>query len=132
MFMFPTRTNMEVIHQDRRDDRRYPIELQLRYKVLARNRPQLLGSGRTVNISSGGLLFGGDQNLPLDTFVELSIYWPVLLQNTCPLTLLMVGRVVRCEDHSVAVKASRYEFITRPTRKEQDINTAKLNNKFIS
>jgi PilZ domain len=132
MFMFPTKTKMEVIHQDRRDDRRYPIELQLRYKVLARSRPQLLGGGRTVNISSGGVLFGGDQNLPLDAFVELSIYWPVLLQNTCPLTLLIMGRVVRCEDHTIAVKASRYEFITRPVRNAQDLSATKLHNKFIS
>jgi PilZ domain len=121
---------MELIHQDRRDDRRYPIELELRYKVIARSRMQLNGGGRTLNMSSGGVLFGGDQSLPAGAFVELSIHWPVLLQNTCPLTLLIVGRVVRCEDHTVAVKTSRYEFVTRPSR-PQDV-TAKPSNSYIA
>jgi len=106
---------MEVTQQDRRDNRRFPIELELRYKVVAR-RVQLNGAGRTRNMSSGGVLFDGDQSLPAGCFVELSIHWPVLLQATCPLTLLIVGRVVRCDDHTVAVKTTRYEFITRPVR----------------
>jgi hypothetical protein len=107
---------MDVIQEDRRDDRRYNIELDLRYKVMARTRIQLSGSGRTLNISSGGVLFSCDQSLPLGAFVELSIHWPVLLQNTRPLTLLIAGRVVRCEGKDVAVKTSRYEFLTRPSR----------------
>src|SRR5579872_2573118 len=110
--MSPTRTKMELIHEDRRDDRRYPIELELRYKVIARSRTPLEGTGRTLNMSSGGILFGGDQSLPAGAFVELSINWPVLLQNTRPLTLLIVGRVVRCQDDRVAVKTNRYEFMT--------------------
>ncbi len=106
----------EEIHEDRRDDRRYPIELALRYKVVARNRVPLEGSGRTVNMSSGGVLFGGNQDLPAGAFVELSIDWPVLLTNTRPLTLLITGRVVRSENSRVAVKMNRYEFLTRPLR----------------
>jgi hypothetical protein len=115
---------MEVIHQDRRDDRRYPIELELQYKVLARSRTHLQGDGRTLNMSSGGILFGGDQNLPAGAFVEISIHWPVLLQNACPLTLLIVGRVVRSEDQRIAVKTSRYEFIARPVCNLRDLEPA--------
>jgi hypothetical protein len=122
---------MEVIHQDRRDDRRYPIALELHYKVIARSRIQLNGGGRTLNMSSGGVLFGGDQKLPAGAFVELSIHWPVLLQNTCPLTLLIVGRIVRCEDNTVAVKTSRYEFVTRPAR-AQDVGAVKTGNSYIA
>ena len=84
---------MEVIHQDRREDRRYPIELEMRYKVVTRSRAPLTGVGRTMNISSGGVLFGGDQSVPAGAFVELSLNWPILLQNTCPLTLVIIGRV---------------------------------------
>jgi hypothetical protein len=39
-----------------------------------------------------------------------------MLQETCPLTLLVVGRVVRSQDNKVAVKMNRYEFHTRPSR----------------
>ena len=122
---------MEVIHQDRRDDRRYPIELELRYKVIARSRIQLNGGGRTMNMSSGGVLFGGDQSLPAGAFVELSIHWPVLLRDTRPLTLLIVGRVVRCEDRTVAVKTSRYEFVTRPGR-THGLGSPKSGNSYIA
>jgi PilZ domain len=107
---------MEFIHEERRDDRRYPIELEMRYKVVPRNRAPLHGTGRTVNISSGGVLFGGDRSLPAGAFVELSIKWPIMLQETCPLNLLVFGRVVRCQENKVAVKMSRYEFHTRPSR----------------
>jgi hypothetical protein len=110
---------MEVIHEDRRDDRRYPIELDLRYKVVARSRAPLHGTGRTMNMSSGGVLFDGDQSLPAGAFVELSIKWPVLLHDKCPLTLLIVGRVVRSEGDRVAVKTNRYEFHTRPSRAQE-------------
>ena len=107
---------METIHEDRRDDRRYPIELELRYKVVARNRTPLEGEGRTMNMSSGGVLFGGAHSLPAGASIELSINWPVLLQNTRPLTLLIIGRVVRSEDNRIAVKMNKYEFLTRPMR----------------
>src|ERR1051326_8201453 len=107
---------MELIHEDRRDDRRYPIELEMRYRLLSRNRAPIHGAGRTVNISSGGVLFGGDQNLPAGAFVELSINWPVMLQQTCPLTLVIKGRIVRSDENIVAVKMNRYEFHTRPSR----------------
>jgi hypothetical protein len=122
---------MEVIHQDRRDDRRYSIELELRYKVIARTRIQLSGIGRTLNMSSGGILFSVDQGLPVGAFVELSILWPVLLQNTCALTLLVVGRVVRFENSTVAVKISRYEFMTRSGR-TQDLNSTKPPTSYIA
>jgi hypothetical protein len=107
---------MELIHEDRREDRRYPIEMQLRYKVTPRGHAPLLGAGRTLNVSSGGVVFNGDQSLPAGASVELSIDWPVRLENNRPLTLLVVGHVVRCEYDRVAVKMHHYEFFTRPAR----------------
>ena len=111
---------MEVIHSDRREDRRYPIELELQYRVVARRSPQQEGRGRTLNMSSGGILFSSDQNLPAGAFVELSIHWPILLRQTLPLTLMVVGRVVRSDDNRVAVKTNRYEFLTRPVRNPRE------------
>jgi hypothetical protein len=67
------------------------------------------------------------KNLPAGAFVELAINWPVLLQNIRPLTLLIVGRVVRCEDRKVAIKTNRYEFVTRPPRPSVIIPPGKPN-----
>ena len=110
---------MELIHDDRRTDRRYEIELELRYKLIARGQPGLQGTGKTYNISSGGLLFETDQRLPTGAFVEVSINWPILLQDTCPLTLMMVGKVVRSDVKGAALRVTRYEFLTRPMRNGQ-------------
>jgi PilZ domain len=114
--MSAQRRQMDLVHEDRRDDRRYPIELEMRYKLVTRNRAPLQGTGRTLNISSGGVLFDGDRSLPAGAFVELSIHWPIMLQQSCPLTLCIVGRVVRCHENQAAVKLNRYEFHTRTTR----------------
>jgi hypothetical protein len=119
--MCPTSSITEVIHEDRRDDRRYPIEMEVRYEVVARKRTGLPGVGQTINMSSGGVLFSGDQTLPDGAYVELFISWPVLLHDVTPLTLLIVGRVVRCEGNQIAVKTTRYEFLTRGARKVQEI-----------
>jgi hypothetical protein len=130
--MYSMRTEMELIHLDRRDDRRYPINLELRYKTLERQRARLQGSGRTVNMSSGGVLFGGDQDLPPGTFVELSIHWPVLLHNTCPLTLRIEGRVVRCDDRTIAVATTRYQFLTRGAGRVQQFISAQPGSTYIA
>jgi hypothetical protein len=123
---------MEVLHNDRRDDRRYPIELEMKYKVVARGRNPLHGVGRTLNMSSGGILFDGDQDLPAGSFVELSINWPILLQNTRPLSLMIMGRVVRCKGNTVAVKTNRYEFLTRAVHNMQEIAAAPSGQVYIA
>ena len=116
--MYPT-NRTEVIHHDRRDGCRYPIELELSYKLIETSRSQLGGVGRTLNMSSRGSLFYSDRSLPAGAIVELFIRWPVLRQNTCPVTLLIVGSVVRSDDHTVALKTSRYEFISALGREQE-------------
>ena len=110
---------MELIHDDRRNNRRYDLTMELRYKLVARGQAGLNGTGKTYNISSGGVLFETDQLLPVGSFVEVAIHWPVLLQETCPLTLLVVGRIVRADGRGAAVRTTRYEFLTRARRPAQ-------------
>jgi len=85
--------------------------MSLRYKISA-NHDVREGSGKTCDLSTGGVFFSADQIMPkLD--VELWIDWPFLLENVCPLYLKISGYVVRnCETGS-AVKIRRYEFRTR-------------------
>lgn len=100
----------ELHNKDRRSRNRYPITLQLQYKLgtgLVR-----LGFGHTINISSGGVLFEGDDYLPNGGKIELALNWPFLLQGSCGLKLVMRGRIVRRERNKVAVKAEFREFRT--------------------
>jgi PilZ domain-containing protein len=99
---------------DRRVNGRYPITLELQYKLLNKGRVEYLGIGRTLNISSGGVLLATDQLLPPAGFIELAIQWPFLLREVCSLKLVMRGRIVRCDTNCkvIAVKADHHEFRT--------------------
>src|SRR5881227_2730113 len=85
----------DKIGGDRREDRRYPINLELRWKLIRRRKVRDTGSGRTIDLSSGGILFDASRPLPSGMNVELSINWPVLLHNVAPMQLVISGRIVR-------------------------------------
>jgi hypothetical protein len=103
---------------DQRINGRYPITLELQYKLLNKGRVERLGIGRTLNISSGGVLFEADTLLPTTGRIELALSWPVLLEGICNLKLVMRGRIVRCDTNSkaIAVKAEYREFHTSGVR----------------
>ena len=71
------------------------------------------GSGTTLNISSRGILFTTAEKLPVGSRVDLSINWPVCLEDTCPLQLVVTGHVVRAESKQAVVRIDHYEFKTR-------------------
>ena len=97
---------------DRRTKRRYPIHLEVQYKLLKHRRVERLGAGRTLNISSGGVLFEADGLLPLSGPIELALNWPFLLHGSCNLRLVMRGRIVRASERVVAIRAEFHEFRT--------------------
>lgn len=97
--------------RERRANDRFPIERELRYKVLSK-RNEDAGSGVTVNMSSGGLLFETGKVLIPGKRVELAISWPAQLNNTCALKLVARGRIVRSHGGQTAVQIQQYEFRT--------------------
>ena len=110
---------VESIHGDRRQDRRYRIHLELRWKLIRRRRVLDTGVGQTVDLSSGGILFDPGRPLPVGLNVELSISWPVLLRNEAPMQLIVSGRIVRVGQNRAAVSMSQHEFRTSGTLAEQ-------------
>ena len=86
-----------------------PIERDVRYSMLG------LGdeSGRTVNISSGGVLFTTQSRLHEGAEVVLAISWPVLLNNLTPIKLVVTGHLIRSDDARAAMRIKKYEFRTR-------------------
>ena len=98
---------------DRRLKRRYRIEQDVRYRMLYGHRVAETGSGKTTNISSGGVCFTTDSMLSIGIPVELSMNWPVLLDQSCLLKLMIYGCVVRSTDKGSAVVIERYEFRTQ-------------------
>src|ERR1039457_5088056 len=100
---------------DRRTKRRFNNEQGLRYKLLYGSRVAEVGSGRTVNISSGGVWFTTEGVLSAGLPVELSMNWPARLNDVCPLKLMIYGCVVRSDRDGAALAIERYEFRTQGT-----------------
>lgn len=64
---------------NRRATSRFPFEHEIRY-CLVESRPAGKGSvGKTLNISSGGVLFTTTKRLPHGHRVEMAIHWPARL-----------------------------------------------------
>jgi hypothetical protein len=97
---------------DRRHADRFPIEREVRYRVLNKRSGEETGDGKTVNISSSGVLFSVDHMLLPGRRMELAISWPAQLNNKCALKLVARGRVVRFEGGRAAIEIQQYEFRT--------------------
>jgi hypothetical protein len=100
------------VHKERRSKRRFVIELDIRYKVLYRDEIKAAGSGKTVNLSSAGVAFKTEHDLPIGATMRLSITWPALLDNRCQLQLVGSGRITRSAAGTVACKIHKYELRT--------------------
>jgi hypothetical protein len=102
--------------RERRQKRRFQIEQDVRYKMLYGQRIAETGVGRTQNISSNGVWFTTENILTAGMPVELSMNWPVLLNDSCPMKLMIYGCVVRSTDRGAAVAIERYEFRTQGSK----------------
>jgi hypothetical protein len=99
---------------DRRENSRFPVREEVRYKVLLQSQGvHQTGAGKTLDISSGGILFTTNERLQPGGMVEISVNWPARLDGTCLLQLVATGRVVRADAQAAAVRIERYEFKTR-------------------
>ena len=99
-------------NKDRRGADRFPIEREVRYKVISKKCADEIGTGRTVNMSSNGILFTSDQVLLPGRRLELSVSWPAQLNNETALKLVARGRVIRFDGGVAAIEIQQYEFRT--------------------
>jgi hypothetical protein len=99
---------------ERRASRRFPIEQEAVYKTLDHKVPMPeCGIGKTIDISSSGVLFETVQPLRFGKRVEVAVNWPACLDGGCLLKWVVVGRVVRVEETRAAISIDQYEFRTR-------------------
>ena len=98
---------------ERRGTSRFPVQERIRYKTLHSKALEHIGSGTTLNMSSGGILFTTEEPLPAGRLVELSVSWPARLGGHCALNFVVIGRIVRSDEEAAAVRIQKYEFKTR-------------------
>jgi len=101
--------------EERRLKIRYPIRLPVYYRTVGRSQ-HLSGVGQTINISSSGLLFECRHTLQPGTRIEATLEWPSLLDQSIPLQLVTVGRIVRSEGSSCGMAFVQYQFRTMKRR----------------
>jgi hypothetical protein len=98
---------------ERRNKMRFPMTRELRYKLLEDERIMAVGLGSTTNVSSGGIAFHSNMDLPSGSFIELSISWPALLGDACPMRLIVFGRVLRGSGPAKVCTVEKWEFRTQ-------------------
>ena len=97
---------------ERRRRWRFGIKRELRYKLVVGRTVVATGAGHTIDMGSGGVAFSTPADLRPGTLVELSISWPAMLNQTCPMRFVVFGRVLRCTGHKAVCSLDKYEFRT--------------------
>ena len=98
---------------DRRLSGRFPIHQDVLYTLLDGKTRSGACTGKTVDMSSGGILFTTSEVLYPGKRLELAVNWPARLDGTCRLKLVALGRVVRTEADRAAIAIEHYEFRTQ-------------------
>jgi c-di-GMP-binding flagellar brake protein YcgR len=101
---------------ERRRAGRYSIEREMKWKWHGKRTREAPEHGRTVNISSSGVLFTTSFCLPLGKVVQMGINWPGASQSEDGLQLLAKGRVVRSDAGYTAVEFQQRVFQARDSR----------------
>jgi hypothetical protein len=97
------------------------MQRDVRYKVLKDGVPHQAGNGHTIDMGSRGVSVNVETDLATGAFIQLSVSWPVLLDDRCPMRLVIFGRVLRSEGGRCACTVDKYEFRTQ-ARVVQPIN----------
>jgi hypothetical protein len=102
---------------ERRASRRTAIERRIRYRVVGRvagrRRVELSGGGKTINMSSVGMLIETDQVLLPGWRVEIEVNGPFQVDDQVFLKLLVTGKIVRSVSTPIplaGIKISRHMF----------------------
>lgn len=109
------RHSVENMNNERRTKSRYPLELTVQYQTMG-SQELIAGSGRTLNVSSSGMLISAEHDLPEGTNVRVTIEWPTLLNGKTALQLVTTGKIVRRVAFHYGVAFDHYQFRTRKPR----------------
>ena len=96
---------------ERRSSWRFLIECEIRHRVVD---VEVFSRGKTVNISTGGMLIVTDRLLPAGMQLQVEVDWPPQMDASVSLKLVATCTVVRSELGATALaglKIIRHEFL---------------------
>jgi hypothetical protein len=110
---------------ERRAKARFPVvqDVQVRYRS-KNTLGGLCGLGETVNISSSGTLFTIDRELKPGTSVELSISWPMKLNEVIAVKLVAGATIVRVGEGKAAAQFETHEFRLAGLKRKSAVSAA--------
>ena len=96
---------------DRRNNHRFDLRLRIQCRRI--DPPGRNIVCESLNISSTGLLFTTTEAFQPGQLVEAYIDWPMRLDDSVRLTLVVEGPVVWKENAQIAMRIDKYQFKTR-------------------
>ena len=97
---------------------RYPVSLQLHYRVKSKPGP-VEGFGQTRMMSSQDIVFVPSDGLKPGMNAEIAVDWPCLLDGRVHLQLVLQATITRSRDSVAEARIQAYNFRTRrPTNAE--------------
>jgi hypothetical protein len=106
--------NTQSDQPNRRSSERLPIEREVHFRVIKnRSGKEASGFGKTVNMSSSGVMFTTEEMLPSRCRLQLDIDWPAKLDDKCALKFVAEGHLVRSEEGLAVLEIQRYELRTK-------------------
>jgi hypothetical protein len=96
---------------ERRANRRYDLEFDIRYAVKSGKRVVSTGAGKSLNLSSSGLLFTADTMLEAGSRMIAAVRWPATPGRDVPLVLVVSGRVAWSTSEHTAMTISAHTFV---------------------
>ena len=97
---------------ERRSGRRFAIDTELCYMLRRGKTILATGTGRTVDMSSSGILVSSTQGLYISAEIELSIAWPACIDGKVPMQLCVIGQTVRVQRNLTGIRILKHEFRT--------------------
>lgn len=95
---------------ERRAQPRFPVHLDLEYRLIKSGPLRVSGRGRSIDISSKGIAFSTETLLKPGTLIELLVNWPGGPRAGSPPRLALMGHVVRSRGRMAVCAISKFEF----------------------
>ena len=102
---------IQLAKKDRRAAKRYALELPFTYRLFGRGQLVQEGIGRTLNMSSNGLLIQAGARLTKGQPIELSVQLPPGGEGSAVTQLVILGHVVRSDISETSVRIVRHGFM---------------------
>jgi hypothetical protein len=110
---------LEHLLQERRSHPRYPVQLPVRFLIRSGKVISFTGEGKTVNISSTGMLFCSSKPLPDAKRVIGAVQWPATPDGK-PRVLLFYGHMVWVKGSHIGMQISHYGFLSEDIPSAED------------